>query len=82
MADHPSLPPELRGAINLDDPIQNIITQFKQMCIKERVQGVVLIGLTEDNNVALTFHVPQGGIQAMGLLAAALGMLTGRQGAK
>ena len=77
---HPSLPEELRGAIDLTDPIQVILSQFSAMMIQQKGIALVLIGLTADGNVAVTFHAPTGGsIQALGLLTAATGMIANRQ---
>ena len=71
---HPSLPEELRGAIDLTDPAQVILKQFVETA--RRSTALVLIALLADGSLALTFHAPNGGtIQALGLMAAASGML-------
>ena len=80
MPEHPSLPPNLQGAIDLTDPVQKVLSSFKAVIAEQRIKTVVLVGLSEDGNVALTFHAPGGTIQALGLLAAASSILTQRQG--
>jgi hypothetical protein len=72
---HPSLPSELQGAIDLEDPVQKCIAGFVGVMAQHRGASVVLIGLTLDGNVALTYHAPNGTIQALGLLAAANAIL-------
>lgn len=78
MPEHPSLPPNLQGAIDLTDPVQKVLSSFKGIIEQQRIKSVVLLGLTDDGNVALTFHAPGGTIQALGLLAAASAILTQR----
>ena len=80
VAQHPSLPEGLRGAVDLTDPIQVLLTQFGALMAKEKGIAAVMVGLTVDGNIAVTFHAPAGGtIQALGLIAAASAMLATRK---
>ena len=79
MSEHPSLPPDLQGALDLTDPVQKVLASFKGIIEQQKIKAIVLIGLTDDGNVALTFHAPGGTIQALGLIAAASSILTQRQ---
>ena len=72
---HPSLPPSLSGAVNLDDPVQKCINSFKQTMLENHGVSVVIVGLTADKNVALAFHAPGGLIEALGMLTAASHMI-------
>lgn len=76
---HPSLPPDLSGAIDLTDPVQICLANFKQLATEQRVKAIVLIGLTDKGDVALSFHAPSGAVQALGMLAAADAVITSKE---
>ena len=42
VAQHPSLPEELRGAVDLTDPIQVLLTQFGALMAKEKGIAAVM----------------------------------------
>ena len=81
MADqqHPSLPPNLASAIDLTDPVQKALVSFKQLAIEQRLKAIVLIGLTETGDVALSFHSPSGAVLALGMLATADAIITTKE---
>ncbi len=74
--DHPSLPANIEGAIDLTNPIQVMLTNFRAGVLKGAATACVAVARLPDGNVAITFHAPEGLVEVLGMLAAASGMIT------
>ena len=75
-ADHPGLPPDMAGALDLNDPIQVMLTNFRQGVGKNGALACVAVAQMPNGSVAISFHAPGGLVQVLGMMAAASGMIT------
>lgn len=78
--EHPSLPPDMEGAIDLTNPVQKMLTQFRTGVGKGGATACVAIALMPDGNIALSFHSPGGLVEILGMIHAASGMITNQKG--
>ena len=68
--EHPSLPPNLPGAIDLEDPVQIMLTKFRDGAGKGGATACVVSALMPTGDVAVSFVAPGGLVQALGMVAA------------
>lgn len=69
--EHPSLPPDIPGAIDLEDPVQIMLTKFRDGAGKGGATACVVAALMPTGDVAVSFVAPGGLVQALGMVAAA-----------
>ena len=59
----------LRGAVDLADPVQQCLTPAKTQLGVQGGEAVVILGLTKGGQLLLSAHCPGGDLQLQGLLA-------------
>lgn len=64
----------MAGAVDLAAPVQIGIGKFKQFMAEQCGVAFVAIGLTQEGQVIVMNHTPQGKIETLGMLAFATAM--------
>ena len=67
---NPSVPVDLRGAVDLNSAIQQAITKFKQLMLEKEGELMLCVGVTKDNQ-AIVVHKAASKLEVMGLAALA-----------
>jgi len=67
---NPSVPPNLRGVVDLNSPTQQTVGKFRELCLQLDAQAVVMIGIGSNGQVFAVHRTPDV-ITALGLLGIA-----------